>query len=182
MGSLQIASLPNGYELVDGVEMHAAQGDRFEIVNPWFKKYLDRGDYVELRIDSERFSTHQDAPEACACELCDETMSNPILCHEHPATLVTIPPQSVPSRGWGEQFWVRVLDRQADLLRAVVDNVLYETRLHGLEQGSEITFHEDHVLSVHGVHNREILLRMSNDDFFAFGEWLGEQGEGSEFL
>ena len=181
MRSLEVASLPNGYELVNGVEMHDAQGDRFAIVNPWFKKYLDKDDFVELRVDSDRFSAHADAPVACTCELCNETATNPILCHEHPATLVAIPSQSVPSRGWGEQFWVRILDRQADLLRGVIDNLLYETHLHGLAEGDEVTFHEDHVLSVHAVHNRELLLRMSNNDFFAFGEWLAEHGDGSEF-
>jgi hypothetical protein len=182
MESLEVAALPNGYELVNGVEMHLSRGDHFEIVNPWFKKYLDKDDFVELRIDSDRFSAHLDAPAACMCEQCNEPTTKPILCHEHPATLVAIPDQAVPSRGWGEQFWVRILDRQGDLMRGVVDNVLYETRLHGLARGDEVIFHEDHVLSVHGVHNREMLLRMSNEDFFDFGEWLAENGEGSGLL
>lgn len=182
MESLEVASLPNGYEFVNGVEMHALQGDRFHVVNPWFKKYLDKDDFVELRDDSDRFSAHPDAPAMCTCELCDEPTAKPILCHEHPATLVSFHTQPVPSRGWGEQFWVRIVERQADLLRGVVDNELYETHRHGLAAGGEVTFHEDHVLSVHAVHNREMLLRMSNDDFFAFGEWLAEHGDGSEFL
>jgi len=180
MGSLQIASFPNGYEYVNGVEMHAEQGNRFQIVNPWFKKYLGMDDYVELRIDSTRFSSHEDAPAGCTCELCDEPTAKPILCHDHPAALVPIPPQDVPSRGWGEQFWVRIRERQGDLFVGTVDNPLYESRLHGLSQGDQLTFHEDHILSVHTVHSREMLLRMDDEDFFAFGEWLQDESEHSE--
>lgn len=180
MASLQLASFPNGYDFVNGVEMHAGHGDRFQIVNPWFKKYLDSGDFVELRIDSTRFWTHEDAPAECECELCDEPATKPILCHDHPAALVPLPRQDVPSRGWGEQFWVRISDRQHDLLCGVIDNPLYESRLHGLSQCDEVTFHEDHILSVHAVHHREMLLRMDDDDFVAFGAWLEDEAERSE--
>lgn len=181
MGSLQIEPLPNGYEFVNGVEMHAQQGERFQIVNPWFKKYLAADDFVELRVDSDRFSAHPDAPAECTCELCNEPAAKPILCHEHPASLVEVPRQAVPSRGWGEQFWVRVTVCRGELIRGVVDNPLYETRLHGLSEGDELTFHEDHILSVHAVHNREMLLRMDDQDFFEFGVWLEQEAEGQEF-
>ncbi len=162
----------NGYELVDGVAMQAEMGDRFQIENPWFKKYAYAGHLVELRIDSPRFSAHPDAPAECPCELCNEPAAKPILCHEEPASLVALPEQQIPSRGWGEQFWAKIIHREGEYLSGVIDNRLYETRLHDLQQGDEITFHEDHILVVHGVHRDEIMLSMNASDLEQFGEWL----------
>ena len=51
-----------------------------------------------------------------------------------------VPKQNVPSRGWGEDFWAQVTEREGELFKAVVDNPLYEARLHGLHQGGEIVF------------------------------------------
>ncbi len=47
------------------------------------------------------------------------------------ATLLPLPKQNVPSRGWGEDFWVRVSEREGKFLKGTVDNPLYEARLHG---------------------------------------------------
>lgn len=102
--------LANGYELVDGVAMHAENGKRFQIPHPVLKKHIDIGQFVELRIDSPRFSVHEDAPEKCTCPTCNGEITKPILSHEHPATLLPLPTQNVPSRGWGEDFWVRVIE------------------------------------------------------------------------
>ena len=93
---------------------------------------------MEVRIDSDRFSAHPDADPACSCELCGEEATSPILSHEHPLSLLDVPRQKVPSRGWGEEFWVRITARQDDYLRGVIDNYLYESRLHGIDQGDEI--------------------------------------------
>ena len=65
-------SLPNGYVLINGVEMNRRFGDRFAIVNQWFKKHVSVGEFVEVRIDSDRFSAHPDAEPGCPCELCGE--------------------------------------------------------------------------------------------------------------
>ena len=131
----------NGYELVDGVQMHAENGDHFQIPHPLLKKYIRADQFVELRIDSPRFSVHPDAPEQCTCPICEGEATKPILGHEHPATLVPLPLQQVPSRGWGEEFWVEVIERDDCWLRGRVDNHLYETKLHGLNEGDEIVFH-----------------------------------------
>ena len=56
-------SFANGYELVDGVAMHAENGERFQIPHPVLKKHVSIGHFVELRVDSPRFSAHPDAPE-----------------------------------------------------------------------------------------------------------------------
>ena len=125
--------LANGYELVDGVAMHAENGKRFQIPHPVLKKHIDIGQFVELRIDSPRFSVHEVAPEKCTCPTCNGEITKPILSHEHPATLLPLPTQNVPSRGWGEDFWVRVIEREDDFFKGIVDNPLYETpgsRLH----------------------------------------------------
>ena len=62
--------------------------------------------------------------------------------------------QNIPSRGWGEDFWVKVSERCGDHFRGVVDNPLVEARLHGLNQKDEIIFHEDHILAVHDIHRQ----------------------------
>ena len=167
----------NGYQLIDGVQMSAENGDRFQIPHPLLKKYVRMGQFVELRVDSPRFSVHADAPQRCTCPVCEGEATKPILGHEHPATLLPLPPQQVPSRGWGEDFWVQVTERQEQLFAAVVDNPLYEARLHGLELGSEIVFHEDHVLAVHGSHREELVLSMESDDLRQFIEWLSSLPE-----
>src|SRR5687768_629733 len=138
----------NGYELVSGIAMHAEHGERFQIPHPVLKKYVGVGHFVEVRIDSPRFSVHDDAPEKCTCPTCNGEMTKPILRHEHPVSLLPLPMQNVPSRGWGEDFWVRVTEREGKLFRGVVDNALVESRLHDLKQGDEIVFHEDSILAV----------------------------------
>ena len=49
----------NGYELVDGVAMHAENGDQFQIPHDVLKRHVRAGYFVELRIDSPRFSVHE---------------------------------------------------------------------------------------------------------------------------
>ena len=165
--------LANGYELVNGVAMHEQNGDRFQIPHDVLKKQIRADHFVELRIDSSRFSVHPDAPEQCTCSLCDGEATNPILSHNQPATLVPLPNQDVPSRGWGEDFWVRVTERQDDYFRGLVDNPLAEARLHGLHLHSEILFHADHVLAVHPSHRQDMVMNMDEDDLRQLVEWLG---------
>src|SRR4029450_9146653 len=129
--------LANGYELVNGVAMHAENGERFQIPHSVLKKHAGGGHFVELRIDSPRFSVHEDAPEKCVCPSCNGEATKPILRHEHPATLLPRPKQNVPSRGWGEDFWVRVCEREGNFFKGTIDNPLYEARLHELNQGDE---------------------------------------------
>src|SRR5687767_5494113 len=93
--------LANGYELVDGVALHAENGERFQIPHPVLKKHVGIGHFVEVRIDSPRFSIHEDALEKCTCPTCNGEMTKPILRHEHPASLLPLSKQNVPSRGWG---------------------------------------------------------------------------------
>ena len=116
---------PNDFQLVNGVEMHAENGQQFQIPHPVLKRHVGVGHFVELRIDSPRFSVHEDAVEKCYCATCHEEATKPILRHEHPASLFPLPRQNVPSRGWGEDFWVRVVDRDGALFEGVVDNPLY---------------------------------------------------------
>lgn len=167
----------NDYALVDGVAMHAKNGERFLIPHPVLKKHVSVGHFVELRIDSPRFSVHEVAPEKCVCPSCNGEATKPILRHEHPATLLPLPKQSVPSRGWGEDFWVRVTEREGQFFKGIVDNPLYEARLHGLFQGDEIVFHENHILAVHGIHRQELVLRMDAADLKELAQWLGSQRE-----
>ena len=120
---------PNGYELIDGVAMHAQNGEYFQIPPDVIKRQIQPGQFVELRVDSPRFSVHEDAPEKCTCPSCNGEMTKPILRHEHPASLIDLPQQSVPSRGWGEDFWVRVNEHTGKYLCGIVDNALVESRL-----------------------------------------------------
>ncbi len=165
----------NGYELVNGVTMQAEMGARFQIANPWFKRYVDTGEFVELRIDSPRFSAHPDAPVHCTCPHCNEPATKPILGHEQPGSLLKISRQDVPSRGWGEDFWVRIIEREGEFCNGVVDNPLYEARLHQLNEGDQIIFHEDHILSVHAIHNNMIVARMNEKDLRDFVRWVKSQ-------
>jgi hypothetical protein len=166
----------NDYELVDGVAMHAENGERFLIPPPVMKKHVGVGHFVELRIDSPRFSVHDGATEKCVCPTCNGEANKPILRHEHPATLLPLPKQSVPSRGWGEDFWVRVTERQEKYFKGIVDNPLIETRLHELDEGDEIVFNEDHILAVHSVHRQELVLGMDGADLKELSQWLGKYG------
>jgi hypothetical protein len=170
--------LANGYALVNGVQQQAEYGDRFEIANPWFRKHVAVGQFVEVRIDSPRFSAHPDAPLDCTCPHCKEPATKPILCHKQPASFRPIPPQPVPSRGWGEQFWVKIVEREGQYLAGQIDNTLYEARLHGLNQGDTIYFHEDHILIVHSSHGREIVSRMGDQDSTDFWCWVQNRLEG----
>lgn len=126
---------PNGDKLVNGVEMHAENPDNFKIPHPVLKKHVAVDHFVELRIDSPRFSVHQDAVEKFYCPTCNGEATNPILGQEDPASLLPLPRQDVPSRGWGEKFWVQVTGRDGEFFVGRVDNPLYEARLHGLELG-----------------------------------------------
>jgi hypothetical protein len=168
-------SLANGYTLVDGVAMHDEHGERFQIPHPVLKKHVNIGHFVEVRIDSPRFFVHENAPVKCTCETCNGEMTKPILSHEHPATLVPVPKQDVPSRGWGEDFWVHIVARDAHYFRATVDNPLYESRLHKLQLGDEIILHENHILAVHGSHRQDMMLAMDAEDLQQLAQWLGLQ-------
>lgn len=167
----------NDYQLVDGVAMHAERGDNFQIPHPVLKKHVGIDHFVELRIDSPRFSVHEDAPEKCNCPTCNGEMTKPILSHNHPASLVPIPEQNVPSRGWGEEFWVQITECDGVFFRGIVDNPLYEARLHELNQGDEIVFNEDHILAVHPSHRRELVLEMDTAELKQLAQWLvGDAG------
>src|SRR5258707_12831311 len=61
----------NGYELVDGVAMHAENGERFQIPHPVLKKHVGVGHFVELRIDSPRFA-EQRRSQLSIAELCGQ--------------------------------------------------------------------------------------------------------------
>jgi hypothetical protein len=165
----------NGYELVNGVVMHAENGNRFQVPPDVLKRHVNIGHFVEIRMDSARFFVHEETAEKCVCSSCNGEMSKPILSHIHPASLLSIPEQNVPSRGWGEDFWVRATMHEGKLLKGIVDNPLVETRLHGLCQDDAIVFHEDHILAVHDSHRQEMVLRMDASDLKELAEWLGSQ-------
>ncbi len=171
----QAQDFSNDYQLVNGVRMHAENGDRFQIPPDVIKRHIGIGHFVELRIDSPRFSIHEDAVEKCYCPTCNGEATKPILRHEHPASLVPIPKQAVPSRGWGEDFWVRVTERHGKWLKGIVDNPLYESRLHELRLGDSICFREDHILAVHDMHRQQLVVGMDAADLKELARWLGEQ-------
>ena len=104
-------------------------------------------------------------------------MTKPILSHDNPASLVPVPEQNVPSRGWGEDFWAQITEHEGNFFKAVVDNPLYEAHLHELHLGSEIIFHEDHILAVHDTHRQELVLGMDEDDLKQLAQWLGSMRE-----
>ncbi|MCA9064269.1 MAG: hypothetical protein KDA96_14465 [Planctomycetaceae bacterium] len=164
--------LTNDYQLVNGVVMHAESPDNFHIPPDVIKRHIRRGQFVELRIDSPRFSVHEDAPEKCDCPSCHGEMTKPVLRHQNPASLVPLPRQAVPSRGWGEDFWVRITERSGSLFRGVVDNPLVEARLHGLKLGDEIIFHEDHILAVHDIHRQELVVGMDVAELKELAQWI----------
>jgi hypothetical protein len=164
----------NDYQLVNGAAMHAQNPENFHIPPEVIKRHVRTGQFVELRIDSPRFSVHKDAPGKCSCPSCNGELTKPILKHSHPASLLPLPKQSVPSPGWGEDFWVQVTERSDRLFHGIVDNPLVETRLHGLNQGDEIIFHEDHILAVHDIHRQEIVAEMGVADLKELAQWVGE--------
>lgn len=167
----------NGYELVDGVAMRAENGQHFQIPPGVIKNHVIASQFVELRIDSSRFSVHELDRQDCKCPSCNGEWSKPILRHESPASLVRLPNQSVPSRGWGEDFWAQVIERDGDIFRGVVDNPLYEARLHGLSYKDEVLFHANHILAVHGIHRREIVSVMSLAELKELADWLKAEAQ-----
>ena len=102
-------------------------------------------------------------------------MRKPILRHEHPATLLPLPDQDVPSHGWGEDFWVQISQRDGRFLKASIDNPLVESRLHELQKGDEVFLHEDHILAVHGIDREELVLEMDAASLKELAQWLGSQ-------
>ncbi len=167
--------LSNGYQLVNGVAMHDENGAQFQIPHDVLKKHVVVGYFVELRIDSTRFSAHPDAPNNCTCPHCNEKATKPILSHDHPASLLPLPEQNVPSRGWGEDFWAQVMERDGDYCAGAIDNPLYESRLHGLDEGDRLLFHSDHILAVHSVHRRETVLKLDPNELKQLAQWLASQ-------
>jgi hypothetical protein len=164
----------NEYQLVNGVAMHIENPDNFQIPPKVIKRHVRPGQFVELRIDSPRFSVHEDAAQKCTCPSCNGELTKPILRHDHPASLVPLPKQNIPSRGWGEDYWVKVSERCGVHFSGVVDNPLAEARLHGLNQGDKIIFHEDHILAVHNIHRPELVAGMDEADLKELTTWLAE--------
>lgn len=152
--------------------MHHENPNQFEVPPEVIKRHVRPGQFVELRIDSPRFSVHEDDRETCECPSCHGTLTKPILRHNHPASLLPLPKQNVPSRGWGEDFWVRITEHCSGYLRGVVDNPLAEARLHGLNQGDEIVFQRDHVLAVHDIHRLELVAAMDEVAMKELANWL----------
>ncbi|QDV56270.1 hypothetical protein [Rosistilla oblonga] len=175
-GSLQqqfdSQQFPNDYQLVNGVAMHAENPECFHIPPNVIKRHISPGQFVELRIDSPRFSVHEDASEKCSCPSCNGELTKPILKHSHPASLVPLPNQNVISRGWGEDFWVKVEQRSGGLFKGTVDNPLVETRLHGLKQSDEMIFNEDHILAVHDIHRQQLVAGMEVADLKELAQWV----------
>ena len=169
---LQNQQFSNDYQLVDGERQHQENPEHFRIPPRVIKRKVNAGHFVELRIDSARFSVHEDVAARCECPSCKGVMSKPILRHEHPATLVPLPEQKIPSRGWGEDFWVQVIRRDGDVFLGTIDNPLAEVRLHGLNIGDQIVFHSDHILAVHDVHRQELILSMNEADLKELTLWL----------
>lgn len=166
---------PNGYDLADGVALHEENGDRFQIPHQVLKKHLTVGQFVEVRIVSDRFSAHPDAPEKCTCSSCNGEASNPVLCHDQPETLAPLPSQNIPSRGWGEDFWVQIVERDGETFRGVIDNQLHEARLHERNLGDEICFEARHILTVHPTHRRKLVMDMDEQDIRQLVDWLNQQ-------
>ena len=99
-------------------------------------------------------------------------MTKPILKHDHPASVVPLPAQKMASRGWGEDFWVKIIERSGHYFRGVVDNPLVEARLHGLHLGAELVFKDDHILAVHDIHRQQLVAGMDVTDLKQLAEWL----------
>lgn len=168
----QSQRLANGYEVVDGVAMHEENGAQFQIPPEVIKRQIAIGQFVELRIDSPRFSLHEEDAEACSCPSCNGELSKPVLRHESPASLLDVPVQNVPARGWGEDFWVQVTQRSENYFAGRIDNPLCEHRLHGLYMNATIYFRSEHVLAVHDIHRREIVSTMNVEELKELAAWL----------
>jgi hypothetical protein len=164
---------PNGYQLVDGVAMHEANGSSFVIPPAVLKRHLTPGQFVEVRINSNRFSAHEADAAECACPSCNGPMSRPVLSHSEPASLFPLPDQSVPSRGWGEDFWVKITKREGRWMEAQVDNRLVESRLHEIDMGDLILLEESHVLAIHPSHRLELVKSMDAGELKELAVWLG---------
>ena len=162
----------NGYELVNGVQMNAENSEFFHIPPDVLKHQIQEGFFLEVRIDSPRFSVHEGADATCTCPVCNGEATKPILGHDHPASLVLLPPQNIPSRGWGEDFWIQVVDIDDTTIKGRVDNPLAETRLHGIEQNSELLCTLDHVLSIHPSHRLDMVSSMTPEQVKELAEWL----------
>lgn len=171
---------PNGYQLVNGVAMRSENPGNFQIPPDVIKRHVKPGQFVELRINSPRFSMHEDAAERCSCPSCNGEMAKPILRHSQPYSLVPLQNNEVPSRGWGEDFWVIVRHRMGSYFSGIIDNRLAENRLHGLDRGNEIFFHEDHVLAVHNIHRTELVAEMDLADLKELARWVGEMRDSQE--
>ena len=163
----------NEYDLVDGIQMHEENPEHFHIPHDLLKKYLAVDQFIELRIDSPRFSVHPDAPEACTCPVCSGEARKPIIGHPIPMSLMKVQGTPVPSRGWGEDFWVRIVSRDGEQLQGRVDNHLHETKLHGVEFNDVIEFTFDHVLAIHPLHREALVLSMAPEEVKEFAIWLG---------
>ena len=170
----------NDYQLVNGVVMHHENPANFHVPPEVIKRHMQPGQFVELRIDSPRFSVHQEDAQGCSCPSWNGEMTKPILRHEHPASLLRLPEQRTPSRGWGEDFWVRVTERSGTFLGGIADNPLVESRLHGLVEGGEVYFQEDHILAVHDIHRGDLVAGMDVADLKELAEWVGQMRRESE--
>jgi hypothetical protein len=56
----------NEYQLVNGVAMHTENPENFQIPPQVIKRHVRPGQFVELRIDSPRFSVHEDVADMAA--------------------------------------------------------------------------------------------------------------------
>ncbi|MEM7475831.1 MAG: hypothetical protein AAF483_12640 [Planctomycetota bacterium] len=173
---LEKQQFSNEYAIVDGVRMHEEHGANFRIPPPIIKRKVGVGQFVELRIDSPRFSVHEEDAAKCSCPSCNGELAKPILRHEQPRSILPLPDQQVPSRGWGEDFWCEVLQRDGDVLLGRIDNPLVENKLHGLGLNDQLLFREENILALHPSHRLEIVSAMRVEELKELAEWLGEQG------
>ena len=86
-----------------------------------------------------------------------------------------VPEEDLPTRGYGEDFWVEITERSGQFFKGIVDNLLSETPLHELQKGDIIVFHEDHILNVYDTQIEAILYAMEVADGRKFAEWLVSQ-------
>ncbi len=55
-----LQTFTNDYQLVNGVVMHRENPENFHVPPEVIKRHIQPGQYVELRIDSPRFSVHEE--------------------------------------------------------------------------------------------------------------------------
>ncbi len=166
----------NGYQLVDGVAMHEENPQHFHIPPRVIKRHLKAGQFVELRIDSPRFSVHEDVVADCRCPACQGEWRKPVLRHPQPQSLQAQPAKPPAAKGWGEDFWVCIANNHGDYFRGIVDNEMAESRLHGLVHGQDIFFSADHVLAIHPLHRPELVASMSLPELKELAAWLRSEG------